>query len=391
MIHAASIYTFEIDEPEVALADLRRQLEEQLVLRAHTAGILQCDPEFIESGVAEHICRNLGFPIAGGTTAGQAVNAASGDLMLTLLVLTGDDVDFAAAHTTGLTDDLFGATECSYREASAALGAPVKLVLTFPPVIERFAGDWYVDAFERLCGGVPIFGSLAVDDAITVYDRCATVCNGEVLTQEMAYLLICGELDPRFFIATVPDESTLSETGVITRARDNIVHEINGVRAIDFFERVGLAENGVLRKGVDFVPFLMTLKDGNGVEQRPFVRALIRFDEQGSAICRGAMYEGAAFTIGSNSGADVISATMATTEQVTAQPDICAILLFSCIVRRMTFGADSRLELMRVRQAIHPGTPFMMSYSGGEIAPTDTENGQVVNRFHNYSFIACLL
>lgn len=391
MIQAATAYTFEIDEPKMALAEIRRQLDAQFTQKKHTAGILQCDPEYIESGVAAYLCENLDFPIVGGTSAGQAMHGAAGDLMLTLLVMTSDDVEFVAAHTEGLADDLYGATERSLQKAARPSDMPLRLIIALPPIIEAYAGDWYVEAFERQCGPVPVFGSLAVDDAITVYDRCATLCNGAVFQREMVYLLVYGDISPRFHIATVPDESTLSETGIITRAAGNIVHEINGVCAIDFFERNGLAQDGVLRQGVDFIPFLMTVKNADGAEQRPFVRALIRFDENGSAVCRGTMYEGAVFSIGSNSGADVLAATLETVEQINGQQDVHAALLFSCIVRRMTFGANSRLELSRVQQAIRPDIPFMMAYSGGEIAPTAMESGEATNRFHNYSFIVCLL
>lgn len=390
MIEAASLHTFEIDEPDIALAEIQRQLAEKLTLRRNTAGILQCDPEFITSGIVTRICQSLGFPIVGGTSAGQATNDAVGDLMLTLLVLTSDDVSFVAARTEGLAEDLFGATERSFQAARTSLGDSPKVVFAFPPIIEAYAGDWYVEAFERLCGQTPVFGSLAVDDAITVYDRCATVCDGEIMAQEMAYLLISGEVSPRFFIATVPGASAMPETGVITHAEGNIVHKINGMRAIDFFESAGLAKDGVLRRGVDFVPFLMTLTNEDGSAQRPFVRALIRFDAQGSAVCRGTMYEGATFMIGSNSGADVLATTADTVARINQQQGH-ALLLFSCIVRRMTLGSDSLLELKQVQKALQPDIPFMMSYSGGEIAPTSVEDGKATNRFHNYSFIACLL
>ena len=391
MIQAASVYTFEIDEPDAALAEIRRQLDQQLALQKNTAGILQCDPEFIESGVVAHICRELGFPIVGGTSAGQAVNAAVGDLMLTLLVLTSDDVEFSAARTSGLADDLFGAAERSCQEAARSLAGPPKLIIAFPPLVDAYAGDWFVEAFERQWPQIPVFGSQAVDDAITTYDRCATVINGEALPQEMTYLLVCGEAAPQFFVATVPEESTISETGIITRAEGNLVHEISGMRAIDFFESLGLAENGVLRRGVDFIPFLMTITDEDDGSQRPFVRALIRFHDRGSAICRGTMYEGASFTIGSNSGADVIAATMDTIRQVNRQQRVQVALVFSCIVRRMTLGADSQAELSQVRQALRSDIPFMMSYSGGEMTPTVISGERVVNRFHNFSFIVCLL
>lgn len=391
MIQSASLFTFEIDDAEAALAEIRQQLDAKLVLRKNAAAILQCDPEFIESGTATHICEGLGFPVVGGTSAAQAVNGSQGDLMLSLHVFTSEDVEFVATHTDGLAEDLFGATAQSLAPAMAASPLPLRLILTFPPIIEEYAGDWYVEAFERVCGKVPVFGSLAVDDAVTVYDRCASVCEGQTFAREMSYLLVFGNVTPRFFVATVPAATTLPEMGVITKSQDNIVQEINGVRAIDFFERVDLAKNGVLRDGIDFVPFLMTVKNDSGAAQRPFVRALIRFDENGAAICRGAMYEGANFTIGSSSGADVIAATMALVEQINGQDAVGAALMFSCIVRRLTIGSDPQLELTRVRETLRDDIPFMLAYSGGEIAPTSRRQMDAENRFHNFSFIVCLL
>lgn len=390
MIKAASLYTFEIDEPDLALAELKAQLDEKLALQKNTVAILQCDPDYIESGLVARLCDAFGFPVVGGTSVGQATNGAFGDLMLTLLVLTSDDVEFLPAHTAGLADDLYGATRRACHAAAAGRADTPALILAFPPIIEAYAGDSYVEAFERLYGKTPVFGSLAVEDAITDYSRCATVCGCEVLTEEMTFVLVYGAVAPRFFVATVPRESTLVEKGVITKAKENVVYEINGMRAIDYFERVGLAQGGKLRPGIDFVPFLVTLETGEAGARRPFVRGLIRFEADGAAVCRGTMYEGATFTIGSNSGADVINATMETVEQIGTQPDVSAALLFSCIVRRMTLGADPQLELAKVREALPQNLPFMLAYSGGEIAPTAMEASCAVNRFHNYSFIGCL-
>jgi hypothetical protein len=393
MIQAASAYTFEIDDPQAALAELRQQLNGQLSLRKNTAGILQCDPDFIASGVAAYLGRELGFPVVGGTSVGQAVNKASGNLMLTLFVLTSDEVEFTAARTTGLSQDFYGAIERSWKAARGASSDSPKLIIAFPPILEAYAGDSYIDALERLCGKTPVFGSLAVEDAVTTYDRCATLYGGETMLEEMAYLVVCGETAPRFRVSSAPQASILSEAGVITRAENNIVHEINGVRAIDFFERIGLAKNGVLHEGVDFVPFLMTLKDDDGEdgEQQPFVRGLIGFDAQGSAICRGTMYEGASFTFGANSKIDVIDSALDMIEWANGLPSASAALFFSCIVRRMTLGVNFQEELKLMQQQIRPDLPFMISYSGGELGPTAMTGGRVVNRFHNYSLVACLL
>ena len=148
MIKAASLHTFEIDDPAGALEEIQNQLREKLVLLKNTAGILQCGFDFIESGVVSHICENLPFPIVGATTISQAVNGAAGELMLTLLVLTSDDAEFAPAHTEGHLDDFFGSIERSFRPAYEACRLPLKLILTFPPIIEKYSGDVYINAFE---------------------------------------------------------------------------------------------------------------------------------------------------------------------------------------------------------------------------------------------------
>ena len=391
MLESASLYTFEIDEPEIALAQILQQLQEKLVLRKNTAAILQCDPEFIDSGIVAQLCAMLDFPIVGGTSAAQGTNDARGDLMLSLLVLTSDDVHFVATHTTGLAQDLFGATERSLNAALKQSDLPLRLVLTFPPIIDDYAGDWYVEAFQRVCGRVAIFGSLAVDDAITVYNRCASVYNGKILTNEMSYLLVYGNVHPRFFVASVQNQSGADEQGIITKSEGNLVHAINDTTAIKYFEESGLAKNGVLREGIDFVPFLMSLPGAQGPDALPFVRAVIRFDENGSAVCRGVMYEGATFTIGSNVSTDVLNATRDMIEQVNAQETPQALLLFSCIVRRLSVGANALMELDTVQQTLRPDIPYMISYSGGEIAPVSADCDGATNRFHNFTFIGCLL
>lgn len=391
MMRAASAFTFEIDNPELALADIKKQLAEKLPLLKNTAGILQCDPEFVESGVVSHLCKELGFPIVGGSTAAQATNDAQGDLMLTMLVLTSDDVEFFAAHTSGLLEDIYRATAESLKPALAASALPLRLILTFPPIVEEYAGDWYIEAFERLAPQIPVFGSLAVDDAIIEYDRCVTICNGVCCNNETSYLLVFGSVAPRFLVAAFSGKSSLSGKAIITRAEGNLVHEINGMRAIDFFETVGLVKNGVLLGGVEFIPFLMTVGYGDDAEGLPYVRALIRFDEAGSAICRGVMFEGAEFNMSANSCADILADTVNAVEQINRSDDVQAVLMFSCIVRRMLCGADAMLELTNVRERIRSNIPFMLAYSGGEIAPLEIGPKDWKNLFYNYAFIACLL
>ena len=102
MLKCASAYTYEIDDPEAAFKEIKAQLDEKITLLEHTVGIIMCHPEFVGSGVLKHISEQLPFDSAGATTSSQAVNGEAGELILTIFVMTSDDVWFR----TGVTGDL---------------------------------------------------------------------------------------------------------------------------------------------------------------------------------------------------------------------------------------------------------------------------------------------
>jgi hypothetical protein len=68
-----------------------------------------------------------------------------------------------------------------------------------------------------------------------------------------------------------------------------------------------------------------------------------------------------------------------------------ALLVYSCISRSMTLGADKFMEMDLLNQKAGSKIPFMMVSSGGEICPTQVSDTKAINRFHNNAFIACLL
>ena len=106
MLKCASVFTYEIDNPEAALKEIKTQLAEKITFLDNTVGIIMCNPEFTESAVLKHICEGLPFDVAGITTASQAVNDEAGDMILTIFVMTSDDVWFKSGITDGITDNL---------------------------------------------------------------------------------------------------------------------------------------------------------------------------------------------------------------------------------------------------------------------------------------------
>ena len=389
MIIAASLSILDFDDTATACREVKELLDEKCTLLRNSVGIIQCAPEFIEAGLLKTLYETLGIPLVGGVTMASATNDSAGDFIFSMLVLTSDDVEFAVSCTQGLEEDCAGAIERALKATLNASKNPAKLSLVFPAILEDLSVNSYLEAIENACGNIPIFGTNPIDVHFPIFTNCLSICNGEAFAREMSYVLLSGNVNPRFFVAAVPTQAGLSDVSVpITRAQGNVIYEIDHISAVQYLESLGLVTGGKLKNGAFFLPLLISEE---GIA-RPFIRALTTLDEHGCAICSGDVPQGAQIAFGSYSGADVMESTTQVLTQLAQEPDASAILIFSCIVRQFVIGIDSMRELNQIRSMLPASTPFIASYAGGEICPLYVSSSHHAhNCFHNYSFVACVL
>ncbi|GHS90683.1 hypothetical protein AGMMS49957_17220 [Synergistales bacterium] len=357
MIRSVTLHTYELDDPALAAAEITDQLS-AFELCSHTVGILMCDTEFIDSGVYEAVCAALPFDVAGTTTMTQAVGGEAGMLMLTVMALTSDDAFFEVGYTEPIAPlgDIVEPSKAAFEAASSRLPSAPKLIFLFPPLILENAGDQYIEAFESLCPNTPIFGTLAIDDSIA-FDNSYTVCGGDKSQNRIAFILVAGDVSPRFFMATISDENKLPYTGEITKSRGHIVEEINDMRASEYFENIGFAKDGKLDMGLQFVPFLLDFKKRSDHDGVPVVRAMVYFDENGRGVCRGYMDQGSVFVLVNPNGDDIFKSSEELVDRLRAVPDRQATIIFSCVVRRMTFGPEPLREAEMAVQKLGGASP----------------------------------
>jgi hypothetical protein len=375
-----------MDDPERAVAEIKEQLDQKIVLLEHSVGVVMCHPEFIASGIMGYIGDHLPFDLVGITSAAQVVNDEVGECILTIFVMTADDVWFRSGVTASLSDGLERPTEDLYRRLSENEPALPGLALVFPPyMVEQYAGDAYVKVWGELIPGTPLYGTLASDDTASFHE-CAAIYNGASAQDAMSCILCYGNISPRFLIGTLPENST-SLHGVVTKSKDNIVYEINHIRARDFFAGANLPD------GIFIIPFLFDLLGRDDYDGIPVVRARAGFTEDGAAIFSGNIDEGSSFSLLQFSYADIESSSLHELDRLNRLPDVNGALLFPCIVRRMVLLSVNKAfaSLSRIKETIDPAIPFMLGYSGGEICPTSIRDGVPTNRFHNYSFIALIV
>ena len=192
--------TNEMDDVQVAVAELQAQIAAQGGVGKNSCGIVFCDVEMPHEDFMRTIKGKLPFETIGCTTIASfdTKNGAS-IFSAVLVVLTGDDVKFGISMTGALTpQNLKQELEIAYKAAEGALGERGKLLFLMPPYDNSVPLDEYVNILSEFSGNLPVFGGLpssnVADGDIFMY------ADGRVFNNRAAILLIGGNVRPVFAV-----------------------------------------------------------------------------------------------------------------------------------------------------------------------------------------------
>lgn len=384
MLKTLTAYTLEIDEVDTAVEEILEQLDLPHNQLKNTVGIISCYSEFVESGVVKALCGRLPFDVVGATTLGNAVPGERSALMLTLAVLTSDDIEFSTAVSASLASEQEQALSAVYRQAAAPLSAPPSMMMSFMALIYNVGGDVVLDLMDKISGGVPNFGTVTVDHTPD-YHTAQVIHNGECYSESLSLLLLSGDVQPSFYVASISETKIMRQKAIITEAQGNVLIKVNDMPILSYMETLGLAKEGRI-DGANAIPFIIDYNDGT----RPIARAIYALTPEGYAVCGGVMPLGATLSVGTIDYEDVIATTKKALGTMLATSKNGGLLMFSCLSRLLALGVETEAEMETMQTCVGDAAPYQFSYSGGEICPVYDTNGKLVNRFHNDTFIACV-
>lgn len=381
MMKTMTAFTFEIDDPDAAAAEILEQID---ITRLHknSLGILTCYTDFIDSGAVRTICAALPFDVIGMTTAGMVVPGAVGEMALGLLVLTGDDTDFITGTAELVGKEIDGPVCNAYRESCAKHSGQPVMILTFVPYINELGGEIIAVSLDKASGGIPVFGSLAIDSSVD-FSLNRSIYNGEAYKNTLVFALLYGDLHPSFFVTSFAEDKIQKQRGVVTKSKDNILMEVNNMPVLDYLQSIGI------QKAVSFFPFVIDYNDGT----KPVGRSIYLVSKEGYAACGGYIPENVTLAVGGIDYSDVIRTTSESLQQISKKKNNggSCLIMFSCLTRYFALEANTTDEMDTIRNTLTDSPGYIFGYVGGEICPVYTEKGDLVNRFHNCTFIACLL
>jgi hypothetical protein len=313
-------------------------------------------------------------------------------MLLTIMVLTSDDVYFESGLTAPIpgedeTPILEAYAKASEAAAAAGAGARPALILSYMPLLLNAGGDFLVNTMSKASGGVPNFGTIIVDNTAD-YSSSRSFYNGEAFADRYAFVLLYGDVTPKFYQATLPAERIFREKGIVTDATGNQIKSVNGMLVGEYLLSLGLTkdENDQF-VGVNSYPFVVDYNDGTD----PVIRILFAITPEGYAVCGGDVPVGATLSVGNMDGNDIVRATTGTLDEIAGAENPDVLILFSCIGRYLAMGYEPYREISAVHEALDgKGLNYIFAYSGGEICPAHGgADESTVNHFHNLTFTAC--
>ena len=383
MIQMYTARTSEMDEIDVAVAEIKSQIDVGS-LKKNSGGLIFCHLDFVESGVVAALCEMLPFNVIGMTSMASVDEHGYGLFDLTLTVLTSDEVSFEAGMTAGINHDNYAdEVDRLYKHLRGRVESDPAMIFTFMPYIRDVAGYEVVAAMDASCHGVPLWGSITNNMDFN-YETVQTVCNGKALPAGVAMMFVNGPVEPQFIVSSIPERNIANNRAVVTKSDRAVLREINDLPVLEYLANIGLV---ITKENITATPLMVYYDEA----QEPVALGFYTLFEDGSVLTGGEMPEGTSFAVGNIDAEGIFESAESGLKRILDCKNRQATLLLPCVTRYIMLAPDQESELRLIEEKLTGRGPFMMGYSGGEICPMPGPDGKLHNRFHNYSFCACVL
>jgi hypothetical protein len=391
MIKMLTAHTEEVDDVGAAVGEILDKLDLPNQALKYSLGLIHCYHEFLESGVVRELASKLPFDLAGITTVSLSVPGFISGFGLAVSVLTSDDVEFAAGMSSPIEGDasvlLESRLEELYGRLTKKLSKKPSLLFSFFPLIQHRGGDELTAGVDAVSGGLPQFGTVCISDD-PGYNLCAAIYNGKSAHSSVVLAALAGEVHPEFLTISVDDEISSREKAVITHSKRNTIQRINDIPAAKYMEAIGLV-NGTTPNWSG-LPVVIYPEDGARL-----IRTTLAANAEDNLILAGAAPVNSRITFSSiDAGKVKLSAEAVFKQALSAAKNRGknrGILIYSCVSRFWTLGMGETAEHEIAKTIFGDSVPYHLVYSAGEILPSVSHNGAVVNHLQNFSVVICVL
>lgn len=229
--------------------------------------------------------------------------------------------------------------------------------LRFPA--ERFLSDLH----GRLQGRPPLVAGGLASQSLPVSRSGARVFFQDRLYPAACLAVAFHGVSMR--IEVVRGWTPASPVYTVTRAEGNVLHEIDGVPAVEWYRRF-FSIDGTLAPMPDTAYRFPLIVEGPAPERQGLYRTMRTFDDPPGAVTYwGGVQTGDRVRLGMGNGHSLVQ----TASQLSAGPPPEAAILYSCVSRETVLGGMAPEEVSTIHRALG-GAALSGFFTFGEIGPT---------------------
>jgi len=333
-------------------------------------------------------------PLIGSTTAGEFTDQGVQKDSVALAVLTAsDDYRFFTASATGLHDDPMGCVQ----QAVAAIppqtpGYAYRSAILLHDGLAGRGEEAVLSAATILGPKVSFAGGSAGDDL--AFKQTFVFCNDQITTDSVVLCVIDSKLP--IGLGVKHGHKPVTEQLTVTRAKDNVLYEVNGEPAWNVWKRllkdtaknIGIDVdqlNDASSVGIFLIRYELGLTTGKDFK----VRVPLSKNDDGSLNFACTIPEGAKFQIMESPKPEQIAsaetAARNALEQVQGRK-LAAALVFDCVCRGIILG-DEFAKGVQAIQKVVGDIPLIGFETYGEICRRMGE----ASGYHNTTTVVMLL
>ena len=341
---------------------------------------------FAQAGLTEALAAV--FPDArrvGASTAGEISGQGVGEDSIVVTAIRFDKIAtrIAATDLAGMEDS----RAAGRRLAEQLLAPDLKAVILFSQGVGVNGSELIAGAVSVLGPHVPLTGGLAGDYG--AFSQTWTLLDGRVSDRMMLAIGLCGDA-VGFAHGSFGGWHSFGPARRATRARGNVLYELDGEPALDIYKRyLGEYAKDLPASGLLF-PFALLSDDH---QESGLIRTLLAVNEaDGSLVLAGDVPENGYLRLMHASTEALVDGAEAAAQAAGRMfhSDAPALgLLVSCIGRKLVMGDRVDEEVEAVGAVFGQGSVLTGFYSNGEISPfLETTDCKLHNQTMTVTYIA---
>lgn len=364
-----------------AIAEVLEQCLESLAGETPQAGILFAAFDFEHSLILKQIMQQ--FPqleLIGGTSSGE-ISSRLGfqEDSLTLMLFCSDEIEIHAGIGYQASENPSAAVKQAIAQAQSKNEREMSMCLSLIDGLHISSSKIVAAINQEVKGKIPVFGGITSDNL--KFEQTYQFYQQEVCTDAIAMLIFSGKL--LFAAGTGNGWRSLSKQKKITKAENNILYEVEGQTALEFYQYY-------LN---DFSPSLKyPLAVFEDDSDKFYLRVPAAHDSKlGSVQFFADITEGATVQIMETTAERILtSSQVSITNALRDYPgtEPAAAIFFSCATRSSILGTHAAAEYQSIASCFERAYPSIGFYTYGEIAPLQKDSNTFL---HHETAIALVL